>query len=91
MGDLGKGAAGLEAKGLITQSTKFTLLPEKLAGAKDLSFAFAVVDEPQDVRIGQLRLLATLLGEPPKGLFFAGDSQADRKSMSPLSGWDELN
>ncbi len=72
MGDLGKGAAGLEAKGLITQSMKFTLLAEKLAGAKDLSFAFAVVDEPQDVRIGQLRLLATLLGKPP--LFFAGDS-----------------
>lgn len=54
VGDLGKGAAGLEAKGL--------------------SFAFAVVDEPQDVRIGQLRLLATLLGKPPNGLFFAGDS-----------------
>ena len=64
---------GLEAKGLITQSMLFTKLAAKLSGAKNLPFAFAVVDEAQDVGIGQLRFLAALCGKSPNGLFFAGD------------------
>ena len=65
--------AGLDAKGLITPAAMFTRLASKLQGEKNMPFAFAVVDEAQDVSIAQLRFLAALCAKVPNGLFFAGD------------------
>ena len=80
--------AGLDSKGLITPSMMFTRLAEKLSQTKNTPFAFAVVDEAQDVGIAQLRFLAALCGKSPNGLFFAGDL-GQRIFQQPFS-WKAL-
>ena len=80
--------AGLDSKGLITPSMMFTRLAEKLSQTKNTPFAFAVVDEAQDLGIAQLRFLAALCGKSPNGLFFAGDL-GQRIFQQPFS-WKAL-
>lgn len=64
--------AGLDAKGLITQSMMFTRLAVKVSVAKNLPFAFAVVRRRMwaSGNFGSSRRCAA---SPPNGLFFAGD------------------
>lgn len=63
----------LDDRGLLTESEVFGRLAEHVGNAKHPPFDFAVVDEAQDVGVGELRFLAALGGGRPGGLFFAGD------------------
>ena len=60
-------------EGLITQSDLYGQLADEIAQRTRPTFDFVVIDESQDVNIGQLRLLAALGAGRPNGLFFAGD------------------
>ncbi len=80
--------SGLEARGLITRADMFTRLASHLADARRPPFDFSVVDEAQDVGVGQLRFLSALGGERPNGLFFAGDL-GQRIFQQPFS-WRSL-
>jgi superfamily I DNA/RNA helicase len=51
----------------------FSKLATLMAGSKSPPFEFAVIDEAQDMGVAHLRFLASLGGERPNGLFFAGD------------------
>lgn len=51
-------------------------------------YAFAVVDEAQDISVAQLRFLAALAGDRSNGLFFAGDL-GQRIFQTPFS-WKRL-
>jgi len=51
-------------------------------------FEFVVVDEAQDLGVGQLRFLAALVGDQADGLFFAGDL-GQRIFRTPFS-WRSL-
>jgi hypothetical protein len=63
----------LAAGNLITLSDMFGRLTEAIRGGKLRPFAFAVIDEAQDLSLAQLRFLAALGAKEPNGLFFAGD------------------
>ncbi len=64
----------LASAGLITRSAMFHQLAGKLAHAgQSPAYDFAVIDEAQDIGIGQLKFLAALAGGRSNGLFFAGD------------------
>lgn len=65
--------AGLRARKLITHAEMFGRLATRMADSRQPPFEFAVVDEAQDIDVPQLRFLATLGGDRPNGLFFAGD------------------
>jgi hypothetical protein len=65
--------AKLAAKGFVTYAAMFNRLASHLAESHHLPFNFIVVDEAQDVSIGQLRFLAALEGGRLNSLFFAGD------------------
>jgi superfamily I DNA/RNA helicase len=58
---------------LTTQAAVFTSLAEAVANARNPAYDFAVVDEAQDLTVAQLKFLASLAGQRPNGLFFAGD------------------
>jgi UvrD-like helicase C-terminal domain/UvrD/REP helicase N-terminal domain len=71
----------------------FKTMPEVLAAAaaqvaQNPPYAFAVVDEAQDVTVAQLRFLAALAGKRPDGLFFTGDL-GQQIFQSPFS-WRSL-
>jgi hypothetical protein len=78
----------LKAKDLITYSQMFSRLALFYTGNVSLPFDFLVVDEAQDVSIGQLRLLAALGGNRVNSLFFAGDL-GQRIFQQPFS-WKAL-
>src|SRR5579884_380178 len=80
--------AGLEARKLVTYAGIFTRLAELLARSKKSPYAFAVVDEAQDISSAQLRFCAALAGARPNGLFFAGDL-GQRIFQQPFS-WKAL-
>jgi superfamily I DNA/RNA helicase/mRNA-degrading endonuclease RelE of RelBE toxin-antitoxin system len=65
--------AELENQGLVTLSTVFERVTQKLAESNQPPYDFAVIDEAQDVGVAQLRFLAALGGGRPNSLFFAGD------------------
>jgi len=71
--DLDRVRVQLAADKLITSSGVFTKLAVVLAEGKRRPFDFAVVDEAQDIGVAHLRFFATLGGNRPNGLFFAGD------------------
>ena len=80
--------AELRERGLTTRAAMFGLLAAQLEGSRNPPFAFAVVDEAQDVGVSQLRFLAALGGGRPNSLFFAGDP-GQRIFRTPFS-WKAL-
>lgn len=82
-------AAGLKAKGLVSPSGLFSRLAAHLATVKQPPFEFVVVDEAQDLSVGQLRFLAALGGGRPQSLFFTGDL-GQRIFQQPFS-WKALS
>ena len=65
--------AGLVAAKTVSMAGIYLDLTHSLAANKNSPFDFVVVDEAQDIGIPQLRFLATLGGNRPNALFFAGD------------------
>lgn len=63
----------LKARTLITDSELFYSLATALSKNDNVLFDSIVVDEAQDLTIGQLRFLSALGGDRPNALFFAGD------------------
>lgn len=73
---------GLAARGLVTLPQVFSRLAVHFRKGEEgrvmgerrrPPFDFVVVDEAQDLSVGQLRFLAALGSERPNGLFFTGD------------------
>jgi hypothetical protein len=58
--------SGLETRGLITRANMFTRLASHLQDVRHPPFDYAVVDEAQDVSVGQLRFLSALGAGPPE-------------------------
>lgn len=79
--------SGLRDRNLLTIAGMFGRLTSHYED-KDPPFAFAVVDEAQDVGVAQLRFLAALGGNRPNSLFFAGDL-GQRIFQQPFS-WKAL-
>jgi mRNA-degrading endonuclease RelE of RelBE toxin-antitoxin system len=65
--------AELNKAGLITRAGLYAVLAEKVGAMKHPPFDHVVVDEAQDIDVGQLRLLAAIGGARANSLFFAGD------------------
>ena len=65
--------AGLNEQQLITRSDLYRQLAQAISQRTNPAFEYAVVDESQDLDIGQLEFLAALGADRPNGLFFAGD------------------
>ncbi|MCC6310807.1 MAG: UvrD-helicase domain-containing protein, partial [Trueperaceae bacterium] len=63
----------LEARKVETQAAVYHLLAAALAKRARPMYEHVVLDEAQDASATQLRFLATLVGDRPNGLFFAGD------------------
>jgi superfamily I DNA/RNA helicase len=80
--------AKLSEQSLKTEAAIFTELATKLQESKHPAYDFVVVDEAQDISVAQLRCLATLGGERPESLFFAGDL-GQRIFQQPFS-WSSL-
>ena len=78
----------LRQSGLMTRSEMFNQLAELVASRRHPPFEFAVVDEAQDISVGQLRFLAALGGGRSNSLFFAGDL-GQRIFQTPFS-WKSL-
>lgn len=78
----------MEQRGLVTMPAIFGRLAAELAGSGARPWDFVVVDEAQDIGVAQLRFLATLAGDRPNGLFFAGDL-GQRIFQQPFS-WKAL-
>ncbi len=78
----------LEAQGLVTYSDVFGRVASKLEEGKLPPFEYAVVDEAQDISVGQLRFLAALGAGRSNSLFFAGDL-GQRIFQQPFS-WKAL-
>jgi superfamily I DNA/RNA helicase len=65
--------AKLKDRQLITVADQYGRLAAHLAGSEKPPYDFVVVDEAQDLSVGQLRFVAALGGGRPDALFFAGD------------------
>ncbi len=65
--------ARLDKSGLVTRAGLYAALADKVAAMKHPPFDHVVVDEAQDIDVGQLRLLAAIGAGRPNSLFFAGD------------------
>lgn len=63
----------LVADGLITSAQIFYALARVISSLKATPYDFAIVDESQDIDVGQLRLLAAVGAGRPNALFFSGD------------------
>lgn len=78
---------GLKAQDKMTVSEIFTALAAKLT-EQNSPYDFVVVDECQDLSVSQLRFFASLGGDRPNALFFAGDP-GQRIFQQPFS-WSSL-
>jgi superfamily I DNA/RNA helicase/mRNA-degrading endonuclease RelE of RelBE toxin-antitoxin system len=78
----------LHADSLITHAEMFTRLAGELTGRTHPPFEYIVIDEAQDISIGQLRFLAAIGAGRPNSLFFAGDL-GQRIFQQPFS-WNSL-
>lgn len=63
----------LEKLGQITLPGMFGRLTTLYAGEQHSPYDFCIIDEAQDIEVGQLRFLAALCGDRDNGLFFTGD------------------
>lgn len=63
----------LAKRKVVTQADVYARLTAHLKAGTPVPYDFIVVDEAQDVGVGQLRLLAALGASRPDSLFFAGD------------------
>ena len=80
--------ARLDAGAVITMPSIYRELEAHVDGSNDAPYDTVVVDEAQDVSVAQLRFLASLAGNRPNGLFFAGDL-GQRIFQTPFS-WKSL-
>jgi len=81
--------AQLTAEGRVTLADVFGRVTDTIPSEPArLPYAFAVVDEAQDLGIAEARFLAALAGGKPNGLFFAGDL-GQRIFQQPFS-WRSL-
>ena len=78
----------LKALDLTTPAAVSTALARHMAETGRVPYDFAVVDEPQDLSVSQLRFFAALGGDHPNALFFAGDL-GQRIFQQPFS-WKSL-
>lgn len=78
----------LSSEGLTTYPGLFSRLAQDVAGRKHPPFDYVVVDEAQDISVGQLRFLAAMGADRPNALFFAGDL-GQRIFQQPFS-WKSL-
>lgn len=62
----------LAARSLLTLSQLYAAVESAYAGRADKPFTHVIVDEAQDLGVGELRMLSTL-ASGPNALFFAGD------------------
>jgi mRNA-degrading endonuclease RelE of RelBE toxin-antitoxin system len=80
--------SALKSQGLITYAGIFNGLATHYQSSQHPPFDFIVVDEAQDINVPQLKFLASLSGNRPNGLFFAGDL-GQRIFQQPFS-WKSL-
>jgi superfamily I DNA/RNA helicase len=80
--------AGLDARGLVTESAMFHALAEAQTRRPAPAFDAIVIDEAQDVGVAELRCLAAMGGGRPNALFFSGDL-GQRIFQQPFS-WKAL-
>jgi mRNA-degrading endonuclease RelE of RelBE toxin-antitoxin system len=78
----------LQKAGLATMAGVYGALTEHFGRATARPYDFIVVDEAQDISVPQLRFLASIAGNRPNSLFFAGDL-GQRIFQSPFS-WKQL-
>ena len=80
--------ARLNAGAVVTMANIYRELEGRPRDGSVTSFDAGVVDEAQDISVAQLRFLASLAGNRPNGLFFAGDL-GQRIFQTPFS-WKAL-
>ena len=80
--------SALAKQGKLTEPGMFARVAAKMAEAAHPPFDFCVIDEAQDVGVGELRFLGGLGGSRPNSLFFAGDL-GQRIFQTPFS-WRSL-
>jgi mRNA-degrading endonuclease RelE of RelBE toxin-antitoxin system len=64
----------LDANKVVTLSTVFTKLADKVSTLKNPPYDFAIVDECQDLGVAQLKFFAAIGKSRDEALFLAGDS-----------------
>lgn len=80
--------AGLVERRVATWSDVFGRLAESMAEKGDRPYAFAVIDEAQDLGVAEARFFAAMAAGQNDGLFFAGDL-GQRIFQQPFS-WKAL-
>ncbi len=80
--------AALQERGQATSAGMYQRLAAEFAQREHGPYDFVVVDDSQDLGVAQLRFLASLVGNKPNGLFFAGDL-GQRIFQQPFS-WRDL-
>lgn len=80
--------AGLLERRVVTWSDVFGRLTESMTGKADRPYAFAVIDEAQDLGVAEARFFAAMAAGQNDGLFFAGDL-GQRIFQQPFS-WKAL-
>lgn len=78
----------LQQTGKITTEDMFAKLAKIMSTREHPVFDCIVVDEAQDISVQQLRFLASIVGDRPNALFFAGDL-GQRIFRTPFS-WKSL-
>jgi len=78
----------LQSMNLVTHPGLFNQLAEHYEAGTPSPFDFIIVDESQDLSVAQLKFLASLGGNRPNSLFFAGDL-GQRIFQQPFS-WKAL-
>lgn len=63
----------MQTDGLLTEARACHELISVFQKIGKYPYDYAVIDEAQDISVPQLRLLASMLGQKPNGLFFSGD------------------
>lgn len=78
----------LKKSGLTTHAGMFSTLTSTIQQRSTPLYDFAIIDEAQDIRVPQLQFVASLGGNRPNSLFFAGDL-GQRIFQQPFS-WKAL-